>query len=354
MLTFETGNILKAETEALVNTVNTVGVMGKGIALQFKKQFPECFRAYKAAIDKGELRIGKVQVVEVNNIVGPRYIINFPTKKHWRYPSKMEWIKEGLKDLKRQIYRYKIRSIAIPPLGAGNGKLEWEQVKTEIENILGNTNIQIFVFEPSCQVNTMLKNEESDKRPQLTAPRAMMLNLLYHYRALDEFACEFAAEKLSYFLQRFGEQKLQLKFERSYYGPYSGKIRHLLYALNGYYLKGYEQKNAAPFDELELMVDKKPEVEQYLRENTSSSEQNRLKQVAEFISGFETPLGLELLATVDFLINENETFDPQFINHKIQQWSLRKEKMFSERLIGLAIDHLKRFRDPLYPQLSAC
>ena len=107
MITYKTGNLLNARVEALVNTVNTVGVMGKGIALQFKKAFPEVFSAYREAVKQGEIVVGRVQVVPVKAIEGPQYVINFPTKQHWRSPSQLTWIDAGLADLKENIVRYK-------------------------------------------------------------------------------------------------------------------------------------------------------------------------------------------------------------------------------------------------------
>lgn len=179
----------------------------------------------------------------------------------------------------------------------------------------------------------------------------MLLYLLYQYRALGEFASEFAAEKLSYFLQRFGERQLQLQFVKGFYGPYSGKVRHVLYELNGYYLKGYEQKDRKPFEPLEIIMEKTREVKSFIDSSLSREEQNRLRDVASFIEGFESPYGLELLATVDFLAQENNTLAASFIREKIEEWSDRKKIMFPVNHIQLAIDHLSDFKDRvnLYP-----
>ncbi len=133
MIDYTTGNLLDDSAEALVNTVNEVGVMGKGVALMFRDTFPSNTKAYEKACDDRDVRVGRMFVTEVKDLVGPRWIINFPTKKHWRQPSKMEWIRDGLKDLVRVIKDNGIQSIAIPPLGCGNGGLEWQFVKREIE-----------------------------------------------------------------------------------------------------------------------------------------------------------------------------------------------------------------------------
>jgi O-acetyl-ADP-ribose deacetylase (regulator of RNase III) len=350
MITYKKGNLLDAPVQALVNTVNTVGVMGKGIALQFKNTFPENSKAYSEAVKEGKVKLGEVLVVSVNPIGTVKYIINFPTKGHWRYPSKLSWIQSGLKDLKQKIQEYHIASVALPPLGCGNGGLNWDEVKPVIENALKDLQTDIIVYEPSIDVQEILKKEEKLSASRLTPVRAMLLQLLYHYRALGEFTSEFAAEKLSYFLQRFGEKQLKLNFQKGAYGPYSGKVRHILYAVNGYYLKGYEQKDAKPFEPLEIIVEKSGEVQEYLKNNLKAKEQQRLMDVARFIQGFESPYGLELLATVDFLIEENQTFNPELISQKL--WSERKKDMFPRQHVELAIHHLSNSKSQLYSNIA--
>ncbi len=350
MITYKTGNLLDAPVQALVNTVNTVGVMGKGIALQFKNTFPENARVYTEAVKEGKVKLGEVLVVPVNPIGTVKYIINFPTKGHWRYPSKLAWIQSGLEDLKQKLQEYNIASVALPPLGCGNGGLNWDEVKPVIENALKDLQTDIIVYEPSIDVQEILKKEEKLSASRLTPVRAMLLQLLYHYRALGEFTSEFAAEKLSYFLQRFGEKQLKLNFQKGAYGPYSGKVRHILYAINGYYLKGFEQKDAKPFEPLEIIVEKAGEVQEYIKTNLKTEEQQRLAEVARFIQGFESPYGLELLATVDFLIEENQTFDSALISQKL--WSERKKDMFPRQHVELAIHHLSNSKSQLYSNIA--
>ena len=340
MITYKTGNLLNAPVEALVNTVNTVGVMGKGIALQFKKAFPEVFKVYSEAVKQGKIVVGQVQVVPVKVVDSPQYVINFPTKQHWRSPSQLAWIEAGLLDLKRQLVAHRIQSVALPPLGCGNGGLNWNEVKALIEQTLADSSVDIQVYEPSEAIKTILKAKAAPKNQKLTPARAMILTMLYRYRALGEEASEFAAEKLSYFLQRFGETQLELNFTEGYYGPYSGKVRHVLYALNGFYLRGFEQKQAKPFEPLELVVKHKSLLDAYIQEHFSSAEKERLQQTGNFISGFESPYGLELLATVDFVINKIETDKPEAIMAYIQQWSARKADIFSQAHISLAIDRI--------------
>ncbi|RAJ85388.1 O-acetyl-ADP-ribose deacetylase (regulator of RNase III) [Chitinophaga dinghuensis] len=149
MIQYTTGNLLQATTEALVNAVNTVGVMGKGIALQFKEIFPENFKVYKHACDEKLLDVGQNLVVPVSGETNVKWIINFPTKKHWRHPSKMEYITAGLDDLVKVIAQYKIQSLALPALGCGNGGLHWDQVKPLLEEKLGHLqDVTIVVYLP--------------------------------------------------------------------------------------------------------------------------------------------------------------------------------------------------------------
>ena len=133
MIRYTQGNLLEAPAEALVNTVNEVGVMGKGIALLFREAFPQSAEIYEKAAKAGDVRVGHVLVTPGESLLGPRWIIHFPTKKHWRSPSELAWVREGLKDLVRIIRREGIRTIALPPLGCGNGGLQWPLVRREIE-----------------------------------------------------------------------------------------------------------------------------------------------------------------------------------------------------------------------------
>ena len=176
-------------------------------------------------------------------------------------------------------------------------------------------------------------------KTNLTPFQAMLLHLLFHYRTMGEFATEFAAEKLSYFLQRFGEKQLKLNFQKGYYGPYSGKVRHVLYKLNGNYLKGYEGKDLGPFEPFQLNIQKKEEVENYIN-NLNNEERNRLNKVIELIRGFESPFGLELLATVDFVEQDHHQSSPEHVIRQAQQWSSRKRSLLTEDKIQKARERL--------------
>ena len=160
MITFAQGNLLQADAEAVVNAVNTVGIMGKGIALMFKERFPENFKAYEKACENQEVRIGKMFVSENREFFGPKWIVKFSTKTHWRVQSRVEWIEYGLQYLVRVITDKKISSVAIPPLGCGNGGLDWRDVRPRIvaalENIEG---LEVAVYEPTGKFENVTKRK---------------------------------------------------------------------------------------------------------------------------------------------------------------------------------------------------
>src|SRR5579863_2025865 len=228
---YKIGNLLEADTEALVNTVNTVGIMGKGIALQFKERFPLNFKVYADACKKGLVKTGKLLVVKENTLNGDKIIINFPTKTEWFKKSQYSYIEEGLKELVNIIKEYNIKSIAIPPLGCGNGGLKWNKVKSLMDKYLGPLeDVNIIIFEPNDAVKDILQKEAIKKDVELRPGRAMLLYALYRYEKLGEIASVFAANKLAYFLQQSGEN-LKLHFIPYTYGPYAQAVEKVLYAL---------------------------------------------------------------------------------------------------------------------------
>jgi len=337
---------LDSEAQALINTVNTVGVMGKGIALQFKQAYVNNFKSYAAACKRNEIKIGRLFVTKDANIVsGDKFIINFPTKIDWRKPSEYSYIEEGLEDLKRVLKEYNIKSVAIPPLGAGNGGLDWQKVKKIIENKLINTDVEIFIYEPTQLILEHLKNE----RVKLTDARALLLYLLYDLVQNGEFVSEFSSEKVCYFLQRFGAKDyFKLKYHPDFYGPYSGKVRFVLNILNGSYIMGYSDMNKKPFEPLTLVPDGYDTIKKYVE----SVEElcviaNKTKT---FLSGFYSDFSLELLSTIDFITTENKTFEKGVIINKLDSWSDRKRSMFSNpRYIDISLRHLQNagFADSL-------
>lgn len=341
MISYLKGNLFESKAQALVNTVNTQGVMGKGIALQFKKLYPNNFKVYLEKCKSNDFNIGELLVTKDNNVsTGEKIIVNFPTKKSWRSPSRYEYIVEGLNSLIKTIDNCEIKSIAIPPLGSGNGGLQWSKVKAILEDKLTSIHdCDIYIYEPSQSVKEILKKE----RVKLTPARAMLLFMLFKLVRNGEFVSEFASEKLCYFLQRFGaETYFNLKYEPNFYGPYSGKIKHVLNHLNGSYIMGYAGKDKKPFEELDLIVDSWNEVESYI--NSNSELKKIVTLTDDFLDGFYSPFGLELLSTVDFISNNKNTSDPKTIEKELDSWSKRKRTLFSnDKFINISITHLKKW-----------
>lgn len=339
--------MLEAETEALVNTVNTVGIMGKGIALQFKEHFPTNFKVYANACKKGEMQVGKMLVVKDHTLNGEKFIINFPTKVEWFKKSQYSYIEDGLKDLIKVIEKYQIKSVAIPPLGCGNGGLKWEKVKPLMDKYLSKlSNINIQIYEPNDAVKKILQKEAIKKEVSLTAARAMLLYALFKYERLGEVATVFAANKLAYFLQKSGEP-MRLQFVPYKYGPYAQAIEKVLYALNGKYLTGIEQMKARAFEPLQLNYKTYPEIENYINTNLTPNQKQRLESVFDIIDGFETTLSLEILSSTHFLISENPKLTEAQLLEKIQDWNERKKNLVTKEYINIALEHLQSYGSKL-------
>jgi uncharacterized protein YwgA len=281
--------------------------------------------------------------VKENTIQGERIIINFPTKTEWYQKSKYEYIESGLQALAAEFKKGEIKSIAIPPLGCGNGGLQWNRVRALIEkHLTAFPDIEITIYEPNEAVKEILKKQEVKKEVKLTPARAMLLYAMFYYETLDETSSLFVANKLAWFLQRMGEN-LRLKFEASYYGPYSVQVGHVLHALNGKYLKGLEQMNAKAFEPIELNYNAFNEVKQYIEKELKPEQQVRLNDLLKLIDGFQSALALEILATVDYVKKEKATNNEDEIIKSVLDWSPRKRNIFPERYIRIAINHLKNY-----------
>ncbi|MFZ4634977.1 MAG: type II toxin-antitoxin system antitoxin DNA ADP-ribosyl glycohydrolase DarG [Saprospiraceae bacterium] len=340
MIQFIEGNLLESQAEALVNTVNTVGVMGKGIALQFKKEYPENYKEYVKACKDKTIAIGKLLVIEEQTLMGgKKTIINFPTKTDWRKPSEYSYIEQGLTALVRIIQARGIKSLALPPLGAGNGGLEWSRVKAMIEKHLSAVDCLVLVYQPNYVVQEVLRKE----RVALTPARAMLLAVLFDLVRSGEFVSEFAAEKVAYFLQRFGAKDVfKLEFQPNFYGPYSGKVKHVLYYLNGSYLSGYSAKDKKPFDELSLVMDAERDVLAFLSERKEADYTQIVDKTKQFLQGFYSAFGLELLSSIDFIAQKHATNDSNLITEHLLNWSDRKKTMFSNpKFVSIAIKRLE-------------
>ena len=347
MIRFTTGNLLSAKADALVNTVNTVGVMGKGIALMFKEAFPDNFRAYEAACRDGRVVVGRMFVTE--RLIAPRWIINFPTKQHWRGKSRIEWIEEGLTDLRRTLLAYDIKSVALPPLGSGNGGLDWHQVRPQIQSALGSLDIEITVYEPTQTYQNVAKREGVQK---LTPARALVAELVRRYDVLGLECTILEVQKLAYMLERSlarfdVDNPTDLGFSANRFGPFAPKLTHLLNSLDGSYLHCSKRlADAGPLDTIWFERSRKDTVSTYLRAECKKY-LPALDYTSSVIDGFELPLGMELIATVEWLLSK-EGCDPNVgaIRSGLANWTggaeagRRKLRLFDDRLIQLALDRL--------------
>lgn len=351
MMQFTQGNLLEAPAEALVNTVNTVGVMGKGIALMFKEAFADNTAAYERACRRSEVEVGRMLVTRRDSLIGPKWIINFPTKKHWRHPSRLEWIEAGLADLVRVIRDEGIRSIAVPPLGAGNGGLDWSEVRPLVEAALGGIEgLDVTVFEPTMKYQNVVRRHGVQK---LTPARAMIAELVRRYAILGFECSMIEVQKLAYFLEQAlermgGENPLGFRFVEGRYGPYSDALMHVLDKLDGSYLHCDKRiADAGVMDAIRFEDSRKDVVMAYLGQAEARPYRQALEDTSALIDGFESPLGLELLATMDWMITRMgvpATVDD--ILARVADWPYgrgsgeRKRRLFDQHLVSVGLERL--------------
>jgi O-acetyl-ADP-ribose deacetylase (regulator of RNase III) len=322
MLELVEGNLLEAQADALVNTVNTEGVMGKGIALQFSMKFPEMMEAYRRACKAGEVQPGRMQVYERQEMFSPRYIINFPTKRHWRTPSRLEDIEAGLTALASEIRGLGIRSIAVPPLGCGNGGLNWSDVLPLIKAKLGGLpDVKVLVYPPhgAPSAGEIVHRTE---RPEMNPSRAIVIKIWQQYFALGYQLTLLEVHKLLYFLQEAGEP-LRLRFAKETYGPYADNLRHVLHRFEGHFTLGFADGRNKPDTE----ISSKPSLE-------------RLARVAQLVEGFESPYGMELLATVHWVAVHDRALSLEDTVAGVHAWNPRKKKLMAREHIAVAYNRL--------------
>lgn len=337
MIEYKVGDILTEHVEALVNTVNCVGIMGRGVALQFKKAFPENFAAYAEACQRKEVQPGHPFIFETGQMY-PRYIINLPTKRHWRGKSRMEDIEVGLAALAEQIRARRIRSIALPPLGSGLGGLDWSQVRSRIEATLrAFPDLKAVVFKPGGGPTDSRVNRSTDV-PKMTTGRAVLVGLMHRYLdgLLDPFVTLLEVHKLMYFQQEAGEY-LRLRYHKAPYGPYAESLRHVLHTVEGHFLFGYADGGDNPGKPLELVPGAIEDATAVLACHPRT--RARFDKVADLVAGFESSFGLELLSTIHWVATREEAHSLDDVVTRTYAWNARK-RQFSRRQIELALDRL--------------
>lgn len=337
MIHIKHSDILVADVDAVVNTVNCVGVMGKGIALQFKMKYPDNYKFYKKVCDQGKMVIGKILTYELKTSGHPKYIFNFPTKRHWKTKSNIEDIKSGLASLIAEVNRLKIKSIAIPALGSGQGGLNWQQVKPIIIDAFSHLpEIDVQLYEPDFTVKSIVVNT---KKPNMTLTKALLIKLLQTYQVLGYPHSLLEIQKLLYFMNIVLNDELKFKFNKFQYGPYTDKINYLLQNMEAHYIHGYGDRSQKA--EIRLVENAINEANNFLANRDDCFD--KLEKIKRLIDGFETPFGMELLASVHWVIaRENISANSlDAVTTKIHQWNERKKYLFQPYHINIALQRLK-------------
>jgi O-acetyl-ADP-ribose deacetylase (regulator of RNase III) len=335
------GDLLKqGDVDAIVNTVNCVGVMGKGIALQFKNKWPANFTTYAAACKAGQVRPGRMLVFDSGGLVKPNFIINFPTKDHWRGSSKIDFIRDGLVDLVAQVNRLGIRSIAVPPLGCGNGGLNWADVRPLIEAAFeALPDVEVRLFEPAGAPDPK-SMEVRTKRPRMTPGRAAIVKVLDAYRELNYGLSKIEVQKLAYFLQEAGEP-LKLPFVKHHYGPYSDTLRHALNTMEGHFIRGLG--DGVVEAEIEPTEDALAEAEAFIAEQEHAKLAGHVAQVGRLIDGYQSSYGMELLASVHWVaVHEHGVHSLGDAVAAVHSWNDRKKTLMTPQHIASAWHRLQQ------------
>lgn len=339
MIEITQGNLLEADAEALVNTVNCVGVMGKGIALQFKQAYPDNFSVYARVCKEGQMQPGKMLIYETGKMLNPKYIINFPTKRHWKGKSKMEDIDAGLVDLVEQVKYFRIQSIAIPPLGAGLGGLQWAEVKPRIEQAFAALpDVRVLLFDPKG-APPVEQMPVRTPRPRMTPGRALLIRLLDLYGRQGYRHSLLEVQKLAYFLQAAGEP-MRLEFTAHHLGPYAENLNHALQRMEGHFIRGYGDRSGGA--EIRLMPGALEEAREFLKDNPEAEQ--HLERVKALIKGFETPYGMELLSTIHWILTHepDRSGSPEKISERIASWSQRKKELMKPKHIHKAYARIEQ------------
>lgn len=333
MIVISHGDLLDDSAEALVNTVNTEGVSGKGIALQFKLRFPSNYAAYRAASERGEIVLGKVFAVATGLLDEPKWVVNFPTKGHWRSRSRLEDIEAGLDDLIDFTRSAGVTSIAIPPLGCGNGGLAWADVLPLVESKLGTlSELAVHLYPPEGAPAPEAMRVATAK-PHMSIGRSVLIAALDSYLQVAEGASRLVAQKLAYLLQVAGAP-LRLSFVKAQYGPYAETLNFVLQAMEGHYTVGYGDRTTP--SPLQLADGAAAEASEYLARRPELAQ--AVRRVRALIDGLESPYGLELLSTVHYVATEagSPATNAKEAAVSVQAWSSRKSRLFSDDHVAVA------------------
>lgn len=333
------GNLLESDAEAVVNTVNCVGVMGKGIALQFKQAYPELMPAYEKVCKDGRLMPGRVQVLPTERIVGPRFVINFPTKRHWKDKSKLADIDAGLQALVHEVRAQGIRRIALPPLGCGNGGLDWDEVRPRIEAAFGTVpEVEVLLYAPgAAPAADQLPVATADKG--LNRNRALLIALIARYGEPGYRLTKLEVQKLAYLLHAVLPLP-KLAFVKHRFGPYAENLNFVLQRMEGHYTRGYGDR-AGSKTELSLLPGALDGATAVLEADPKATA--ALNRVSALIEGFETPHGMELLATTHWVAHDPgaRATSAEAALSQVHAWNTRKQQVFTAHHVSVAWNRLR-------------
>lgn len=322
MINFTTGNLLESTAECLINTVNCEGYMGKGIAYQFKLRFPENNKDYVRACKIGELKVGKLHYF----LEDGKVIINFPTKDKWRNQSKIEYIDDGLNELIKLLPNLNVKNIAIPPLGCGNGGLDWNEVKSLIMNKLKQleSNYNFIIYEPSQNYSAISK-----EAPKLNASSLVLMQIKLNLNKFNTLRLQ----KTAYFLNIFlGDS--YFKFKKYKYGPYDNSISIIgknIKEFQNYY--GTKDTKEAYSIAHRTMVSEQTEKKLELLKPA-------IKLATTYVNNINTDKELECISTILFLIQNNIIENENDIIIEFKAWSEDKANRFSQEDILNGIEYL--------------
>ncbi|MBE6876542.1 MAG: Appr-1-p processing protein [Ruminococcus sp.] len=327
MFKFVTGDLLQSDAYALINTVNCEGYMGKGIAYQFKLRFPEMNIEYMKECRNHRLTPGKLYCYQTEN----KFIINFPTKNKWREKSKMEYIISGLDELVKIIKMQKLLSVAIPPLGCGNGGLTWSEVKTIIIEKLSviSDDVDVYIYEPSRNYKTVSSNE-----PQLSLSALILMNIKFNLQK-DKFN-KIGLQKTAYFMNVLSSTEY-FHFKKEKYGPFDYSIEII-------------SKNIQEFQKYYGVQTTKEAYDILIKKIISQPIQEKLDfympfiiEASKFTNQCTTTEEVEGAGTALFIIQQNKTIEINDIILQFKQWSDDKAKRFSNDEIKKAVISLETF-----------
>ena len=336
MLKFSNGGILKKSIEGYLKESMIVD----------KRKMPTTinYKDYKKACGANTVKPGHMFIVDNQSLTNPRYIINFPTKRHWKGKSKIEDVESGLLALVEDVKRLGIKSVAVPPLGCGLGGLPWKKVYSLMEKAFAQAeDVQWLVFEPTgAPAAKDMPNKT--KRPKMTKGRAAVLGLIDRYLVpgYDYPLSLLEIQKLVYFLTESGEHLNQVVFEKAAYGPYADVLRHVLEKIDGHFVTGYGDGKNKPDVPINLLPDAAREADEFIKSHPDT--QSRFDKVVKLIEGFETPYGMELLSTVHWVAtreNNAAIENSDIALEEIRNWNTRKAKIMQPSHIHAAWERLK-------------